>query len=56
MPINSKVGRCYDKMKDSKGKSSAAAICQSSTKESLKTGKMMKPMVIITITPKKKVR
>lgn len=42
MPKNSKVGRCYDKLKKTKGKSSAAAICQSSTGQSLKTGKKTK--------------
>ena len=42
-PINSKVGRCYDKLK-SKGmaKGKAAAICQSSTGQSLKTGRKAK--------------
>jgi hypothetical protein len=43
MPKNSKVGRCYDKLVksgDSKGK--AARICQSSTGQSLKTGKKPK--------------
>jgi len=43
MPKNSKVGKCYDKLV-SKGKSkgSAAAICQSSTGQSLKTGRKPK--------------
>lgn len=40
MPKNSKVGRCYDKLtKEGKSKGSAAAICQSSTGQSLKTGR-----------------
>lgn len=40
MPKNTKVGRCYDKLVSrgaSKGK--AAAVCQSSTGQSLRTGK-----------------
>ena len=43
MPKNSKVGRCYDKLAPKKGKSSAAAICQSATGESLRTGRKAKP-------------
>lgn len=39
MPKGSKVDRCYQKLKGSKGKESAARICQSSTGQSLKTGK-----------------
>lgn len=42
MPKNTKVERCYDKLKNSKGKSVAAAICQTSTKQSLATGKKLK--------------
>lgn len=42
MPKGTKVDRCYQKLKSSKGKSSAAAICQSSTKQSLATGKKLK--------------
>ena len=43
MPKNSKVGKCFDKLTAAgKSKASAAAICQSSTKESLKTGKKPK--------------
>lgn len=39
MPKGTKVDRCYQKLKSTKGKGSAAAICQSSTGQSLKTGK-----------------
>lgn len=39
MPKGTKVDRCYQKLKGSHGKSSAAAICQKSTGLSLKTGK-----------------
>jgi len=39
MPTGTKVDRCYQKLKASKGKASAAAICQKSTGQSLKTGK-----------------
>ena len=42
MPKNTKVERCYNKLKDKKGKSAAAAICQASTKQSLATGKKLK--------------
>jgi hypothetical protein len=42
MPKGTPVDRCYQKLKDSKGKSSAAAICQTSTKQSLATGKKLK--------------
>ena len=41
MPKGSKVERCYDKLK-SQGKGRAAAICQKSTNQSLKTGKPLK--------------
>lgn len=40
MPKNTRVDRCYDKLK-SKGKGFAAAICQKSTKQSLSTGKSL---------------
>jgi hypothetical protein len=40
MPKGTKVHRCYDKLKK-KGKGSAAAICQKSTGQSLKTGKAL---------------
>lgn len=46
MPKGTRVERCYDKLKGSKGKGLAAAICQKSTKQSLATGK--------TLTKKKK--
>jgi hypothetical protein len=39
MPHGSKVDRCYQKLKGDKGESSAAAICQSSTGQSLRTGR-----------------
>lgn len=39
MPKGTRVHDCYDKLKGEKGKGSAAAICQSSTGQSLKTGK-----------------
>lgn len=42
MPKGTRVERCYDKLKDSKGKGIAAAICQKSTKQSLATGKKIK--------------
>lgn len=41
MPKGTKVDRCYQKLKGSKGKGSAAAICQSSTKQSLATGRKL---------------
>jgi hypothetical protein len=41
MPTGSKVDRCYQKLKSKKGKSSAAAICQKSTRQSLATGKKL---------------
>ena len=39
MPKGTKVDRCFQKLKGSKGAASAAKICQSSTGQSLKTGK-----------------
>ena len=42
MPKGTKVHRCYEKLKGKKGKGSAAAICQKSTGQSLKTGKPIK--------------
>lgn len=42
MPKGTKVHRCYEKLKGKKGKGSAAAICQKSTGQSLKTGKPLK--------------
>lgn len=41
MPKGTRVDRCYQDLKKSKGKSSAAAICQKSTGQSLKTGKKL---------------
>jgi hypothetical protein len=41
MPKGTRVDRCYQKLKETKGKSSAAAICQTSTKQSLATGKKL---------------
>jgi hypothetical protein len=42
MPKGTPVERCYTKLKGSKGKGSAAAICQASTGLSLATGKKPK--------------
>ena len=42
MPKGTRVERCYTKLKKKRGKGSAAAICQSSTKQSLATGKSLK--------------
>lgn len=43
MPKHSKVGKCFDKLtKAGKAKGSAAAICQSSTGQSLATGRKPK--------------
>jgi len=42
MPKGTKVDRCFQKLKKTKGKASAARICQSSTKQSLKTGRKKK--------------
>lgn len=39
MPKGTKVERCYTKLKKTKGKGSAAAICQKATGTSLATGK-----------------
>lgn len=39
MPKGTKVEKCFTKLKGKKGEASAAAICQSSTGQSLKTGK-----------------
>ncbi len=39
MPTGTKVDQCYKKVKKKKGAGSAAAICQKSTGQSLKTGK-----------------
>lgn len=42
MPKGTRVERCYTKLKGKRGKGSAAAICQSSTGQSLATGKKLK--------------
>jgi hypothetical protein len=42
MPKGTKVEKCYTKLKGQKGKASAAAICQSSTGQALKTGRAPK--------------
>ena len=47
MPKGTKVDRCFQKLKRTRGAASAAAICQTSTKQSLATGKKLP-------TPKKK--
>ncbi len=39
MPKGTRVDRCFEKLKGEKGESSAAAICQKSTGQSLATGK-----------------
>ena len=39
MPKGTKVDSCYQQLKEKMGKGSAAAICQKSTGQSLKTGK-----------------
>lgn len=39
MPKGTRVDRCFQKLKGKKGESSAAAICQKSTGQSLATGK-----------------
>ena len=42
MPKGSKVEKCYKEVKKTKSEASAARICQSSTGQSLKTGKKPK--------------
>lgn len=42
MPKGTPVDRCYQKLKNTKGKGSAAAICQAATGKSLKTGRKPK--------------
>lgn len=42
MPKGTKVESCFKKLKGKHGKGRAAAICQSSTGQSLKTGKKIK--------------
>lgn len=43
MPKNSKVGRCFDKLvRKGTSKGKAARVCQSSTGQSLKTGRKPK--------------
>lgn len=42
MPKGTRVERCYSKLKGKRGKGSAAAICQKSTGQSLKTGRSLK--------------
>ena len=42
MPKGTKVERCFTRVKKTKGASAAAAICQKSTGQSLKTGKKLK--------------
>ena len=42
MPKGTRVDRCYQKLKGKYGKGKAAAICQSSTNQSLKTGRKPK--------------
>jgi hypothetical protein len=42
MPTGTRVDRCYQKLKKKHGKGGAARICQSSTGQSLKTGRKKK--------------
>ena len=42
MPKGTKVDRCFTKNKSKMGAGKAAAVCQKSTKQSLKTGKPLK--------------
>lgn len=42
MPKGTRVEKCYTKLSPTKGKGSAAAICQKSTKQNLHTGKPLK--------------
>jgi hypothetical protein len=42
MPTGTRVDRCYQRLKASRGKGSAAAICQSSTGQSLRSGRKLK--------------
>lgn len=42
MPKGTKVHRCYEKLKGKMGKGKAAATCQKSTGQSLKTGRRTK--------------
>ena len=42
MPTGTRVDRCFQKLKETRGASSAAAICQSSTGQNLHTGKPLK--------------
>jgi hypothetical protein len=39
MPTGTKVDRCYQKVKQTHSRGSAAAICQASTGQALATGK-----------------
>ena len=41
MPKGTKVEKCFTELKKKMGTSSAAAICQKSTKQSLATGKKL---------------
>jgi len=42
MPKGTRVDKCFRKLKKKRGASSAAAICQSATKQSLRTGRKLK--------------
>lgn len=42
MPTGTKVHKCVDKLKGTKGLGHAIAICQSSTKQSYRSGKPLK--------------
>ena len=43
MPKGSKVEKCFNKVKKTESAGKAAAICQKSTGQSLKTGKPPRP-------------
>lgn len=43
MPRGTRVHRCYEGLKKRYGKERAAAICQSSTGQSLKSGRKINP-------------
>jgi hypothetical protein len=42
VPKGTKVDRCFQKVRQTKGDAAAARICQSATKTSLRTGKKPK--------------
>ena len=52
MPLGTPVHKCVDKLKGKKGIGSAIAICQSSTKQSYKTGKSLSKKTMNEDSPK----